>query len=109
MTGSADDHSLAVEAHHQPQRPVGGGVLRTDVEHHVAGVELDIDLRVGEVAERGRVDGDLGQLTGRRKIGGGHADSPPSLVAASPPASSPGMGSTSTSPGHGFTSRASKG
>ncbi len=44
------------------------GVLRAEVEDHVAGVELDAHLRVGEVTERARIDVELGQ----RRIGGAH-------------------------------------
>ena len=47
------DDLLAVEADDEAQRAVGGRVLRADVEDHVVGVELDVDLRVGQVAERG--------------------------------------------------------
>ena len=46
------EDALAVEAHDETQRAVGGRVLRPEVEDHVAGVELDVDLRVGEVAHR---------------------------------------------------------
>ena len=55
------DDALAVEAHDEAQRAVGRRVLRPEVEDHVAGVELDADLRVGEVPERARVDVELGQ------------------------------------------------
>ena len=44
------DDALAVEAHDEAQRAVRRRVLRPDVEDHVAGVELDVHLRVGEVA-----------------------------------------------------------
>ena len=50
------DHALAVEAHDEAQRAVGGGVLRPEVEDHVAGVELDVHLRVGQVPVDRRVD-----------------------------------------------------
>ena len=36
------DDALAVEAHHEAQRAVGRGVLRPEVQDHVAGVELDV-------------------------------------------------------------------
>ena len=58
------EHALAVEAHHEAQRAVGGGVLRPEVEDHVAGVELDVDLRVGEVAQRVALESKSGVLVG---------------------------------------------
>ena len=106
MTGSAASDALAVEAHDEAQRAVGRGVLRPEVEDHVAGVELDVDLRVGQVAERARVDLELGQRRVRSVL-----TTPPRLRGGSRPSasSSPGIGSTSTRPGHGFTTRASSG
>ena len=50
------DHALAVEAHDEAQRAVRRRVLRPEVEDHVAGVELDVHLRVGEVAQRAGVE-----------------------------------------------------
>ena len=105
MTGSAEIDALAVEAHHQAQRAVRGRVLRTEVEDHVAGVELHPDLRVGEVPERVRVDVELGQ----RRVGGAHAVASACLGSAASSSPSPGIGSTSTRPGHGFTTRESSG
>ena len=64
------EHTLAVEAHDQAQRAVGGRVLRAEVEDHVAGVELDVDLRGGEVLERAGIELDLGE------VGGAHAAAP---------------------------------
>ncbi len=45
------DHALAVEANHETQGAVGRRVLRPEVEDHVAGVELDVHLRVGEMPQ----------------------------------------------------------
>ena len=101
------DDALTIEAYDNPQGAVRGRVLRTDVEHHVARVELDVHLRVGEVAERRGIDCNLGKLTRGREVGRGHVASPPSSVSSAP--GPPGIGSTSTRPGHGFTSRASNG
>ena len=56
MTGSAASDALAVEAHDEAQRAVRRRVLRPEVEDHVAGVELDVHLRVGEVAQRAGLD-----------------------------------------------------
>ncbi len=64
------DDALAVEAHDEAQRPVRRRVLRPDVEHHVAGVELDVHLRVGEMPVDRRVDVDLRELARLRKIRG---------------------------------------
>jgi hypothetical protein len=61
-------------------------VLRTDVEGHALGLELDVDARVGGLA------GDVGQLLA---IGERSSTLPSSLASAS---SSPGIGSTSTMP-----------
>ena len=67
------DDALTVEAHDEPQRAVRRRVLRPEVEDHVAGVELDVHLRVGELAQRCGSTCDLGQLAGRRELGaGGH-------------------------------------
>ena len=98
MTGSADDDLLAVEARDEAQRAVGGRVLRADVEGHVVGLELDVDLRVGQ-AWRGRRHAELRAVVG----GGGHALAPSRRSASSSAVGSPGIGSTSTRPGHGFT------
>ena len=106
MTGSADDHPLAVEAHDEAQRAVGRRVLRPEVEDHVAGVELDVDLRVGEVAQRARVDAGSRAAAG---LGGAHVAASVGSASASASSPSPGIGSTSTRPGHGFTTRASSG
>ena len=104
------DHALAVEAHDEAQRAVGRRVLRPEVEDHVAGVELDVHLRVGEVpaARRGSISNSgswpasgVGARSSAHLLGG--------RCSSSSPASSPGIGSTSTRPGHGFTSRASSG
>ena len=109
------DDLLAVEAGHDPQRAVGGGVLGTDVEGHALGFELDVDPGVGSLGC------DVGQ--GSAIVYGGHDSSPLSALASDaspaegvPPAaelagsgSASGIGSTSTMPGHGFTIRASSG
>ena len=102
------DDALAVEAHDEPQRAVRRRVLRPDVEHHVAGVELDVHLRVGEVAETrpGRLRSRAARRAAGRSVRG-HSRHLPRRSSSSSP--SPGIGSTSTRPGHGFTSRASNG
>jgi hypothetical protein len=38
---------------------VRGRVLRAEVEDHVAGVELDVHLRVGQVTPRLTIDGEV--------------------------------------------------
>ncbi len=75
MTGSAAIDPFTVEADDEAQRAVGRRVLRTDVQHHVAGVELDVHLRVGEVPQRAGIDLDVGELARRRQIRvrGGHS------------------------------------
>ena len=50
-----------------------------------------------------------GRVAGRRKVGGRHARLHLRRRAAASSPASPGIGSTSTRPGHGFTSRASSG
>ena len=102
MTGSAASDALAVEAHDEPQRAVRGRVLRTEVEDHVAGVELDVDLRVGEVPQRA---GDRPRICGRSVVLMRRSPPAGASSAASASSSSPGIGSTSTRPGHGFTTR----
>ena len=92
--GLGPDHLLAVEADDDAQRAVRGRVLRADVEGHALGLELDVQARIGGLG------GDVAELLTIGEIG--HA-SPPSRL------SSPGSGSTSTMPGHGFTRRASSG
>jgi hypothetical protein len=93
------DDLLAVQLGDHAQRAVGGGVLRTEVERHaLVGLELDVDAHVGRLA------GDVELLLALRDRG--HSAS---SVASSSPGASPGMGSTSTMPGHGFTTRASSG
>ena len=103
------DHALAVEAHHQTERAVGRRMLRSEVEDHVAGVELDAHLRVGQVAERARIDVEFGQ----RRVGDAHEPASPVVAAAATASASAspssGMPSTSTRPGHGFTTRDSSG
>jgi uncharacterized membrane-anchored protein len=47
MTGLGPHHLLAVEAHDDAQRAVGGRVLRADVEGHALGLELDVEAGVG--------------------------------------------------------------
>ncbi len=89
-------HLLAVEPGDDPQRAVRGRVLGTDVEGHALGLELDVEARVGCLG------GDVRQLLAL--VEHGHAG------AASPSSSStPGIGSTSTMPGHGLTIRESNG
>ncbi len=84
------DDALAVEPHDEAQRAVRGRVLRPDVEHHVAGVELDVHLRVGEVAVQRRVDVELGQLAGLREVGARRHDaSTAGPVSSSPRGSRP--------------------
>ena len=61
------DHTLAVEPHDEAERAVRRRVLRPEVEDHVAGVELDVHLRVGEVPEHAGLD------LGDRRVGGAHA------------------------------------
>ena len=107
------DDLLAVELDDDAQRAVGGRVLRADVEGHALGLELDVDAGVGRLA------GDVLQLLALGDGHGGHASATLSaraasgavarLVAASASSGSPGIGSTSTMPGHGFTTRASSG
>ena len=83
-------------------------MLRADVEGHALGLELDVHPGVGGLG------GDVGELLA---VGDDVIEPlvlPPTcgtdlglgVVASS---SSPGMGSTSTMPGHGFTMRASSG
>ena len=48
---------------------------------------------------------DLGQLRGWRELGAGRHDASTAAASASSSPSSPGIGSTSTRPGHGFTTR----
>ena len=104
------DHALAVEPHDEPQRAVRRRVLRPEVEDHVAGVELDVHLRLGEVAQHLRDRrATSGSCAGRRELGAGGHDASTAGGASSSSPSSPGIGSTSTRPGHGFTSRASSG
>ncbi len=90
-----------------------GGVLRPDVEDHVAGVELDVDGGVREVVHRAGLDLDLGHLGGGTGGGtGGGIAGGAAGAHASPPSSSSassGIASTSTRPGHGFTLRAVSG
>ena len=101
------DHLLAVEAHGDAQRAVRRRVLRADVEGHVAGLQLDVDPGIGGLA------GDVGELLAIAD--GGHLYASPACSAASMTAASSvasrcsGIGSTSTTPGHGFTTRASSG
>ena len=88
------DHLLAIEASDDAQRAMGGRVLRSHVEGHALGLEVEIDAVV---------DGLGGERGDRFRIAdGGHSPSPSS-------SSTPGMGSTSTMPGHGRTRRASSG
>ena len=97
---------LAVEANHDAERAVGGRVLRTDVEGHALGLELDVDPGVGGLG------GDVRELL---VLCDGHQLSSPApswaaLMTASWRASSAGgRSSTSTMPGQGFTSRESRG
>ena len=92
------DDLLAVEAGHEAQRAVGGGVLRTHVEGHaVVGLELDVHAPVS------------GLRVGVRELLGVGQERHASSPSASSSASSPGMGSTSTMPGQGFTTRARRG
>ena len=102
------DHALAVEPHDEPQRAVRRRVLRAERQDHVAGVELDVHLRVGEVA----VDapGRSGPRAARPDRAGrwwSPTHLPPSRRRRRP--LRPACASTSTRPGHGFTSRASSG
>ena len=60
---------LAIEAGNDPQRAVRGRVLRTDVEGHALGLELDVQARVGGLR------GDVTQLL---TIGHRRHESPPS-------------------------------
>ena len=57
-------HLLAVEAHDDAQRAVGGRVLRADVEGHPLGLELDVEAGVGGLA------GDVAELlaVGRESV-----------------------------------------
>ena len=92
-------HPLAIKFHDNSQRPVGGRVLRTDVQGHAFGLYLDVDPGIAGLA------GDVGHLA--RVAHGGHDASSPSSTASS--SSPPGMSSTSTMPGQGFTRRANSG
>ena len=94
------DHLLAVEAGHDAERAVGGRVLRAQVQRHLLGLQLDVHPRVSRLG--GDVRGLLA-LRDRRHPAGSSA------LAAPPGSGTSGMSSTSTSPGHGFTSRASSG
>ena len=84
-------HLFAIKLGDDAQRSMGGGVLRADVEGHALGFDLEVDASIGRLAV------DVAPLL---VVGGGH-DSASS--------SSPGMSSTSTIPGQGFTRRASSG
>ncbi len=86
-------HLLAVELGDDAQGAVGGRVLRTDVEGHALGLELDVDPGIGGLRR------DVAQLLAL--VHEGH-ESPPSSSTA-------GIGSTSTMPGQGLIMRASKG
>src|SRR5581483_8165889 len=86
--GVGPDDLLAVEAAHDAEGAVGGGVLRADVEGHALGLELDVDARVGRLAR------DVGGLPPIGS-GGRHPPSPPSAGVSSS-SSSPGLGSLST-------------
>src|SRR5262249_7720925 len=116
--GAGRVRPLAAEPDDEPQRAVRGRVLRPEVEDHVARVELDVHLRVGQVAPRLPVDGEVGahELSPSSASAACAASAPPPLSASAVAlpfwaagVSSPGMGSTSTRPGHGFTTRASNG
>ena len=98
------DHPLAVEAHDETQRAVRRRVLRPEVEDHVAGVELDVHLRVGEVTPRLARHLDLRKRRGcaglghvsssggvRSSVGG--STGPPSAGVSSTAACSPSVGS----------------
>ena len=122
--GVGRDDAFAVEADDEPQRAVRSRMLGAEVEDHVAGVELDVHLRVGQVTPRLPVDGEV-DAHDSSWAASSAAPSPLSASADSPAsagwatsatsswapsgASSSGMASTSTRPGHGFTIRASSG
>ena len=80
--------------------PWVAGCCGPDVEGHALGLELDVDPRVGRLA------GDVGALLA---LGDGHRSGLRPATAGSSVWGSPGIGSTSTRPGQGFTSRASSG
>ena len=92
------NHPFAVEADDYPEGPVGGRVLGPDVEGHAFGLEFHIHPGVAGLPS------DVGHLSGLGRCG--HESSPSSPSSAS---SWPGMSSTSTMPGQGFTRRASSG
>ena len=86
--------------------PWVAGMLRPDVEGHALGLQLDVDPGVG------RLGRDVGRPLPVGDGSGHRYPSDPAAAAASASALSsslPGMGSTSTSPGHGLTRRASSG
>ena len=115
------DYALSIEAHNESKCSVSSGVLRAKVDDHVAGIELDIYSSIGKVALQTRVylkSRDSFKIRGGVKIRAGvggygwllscaHASPASSFDSSS--LSDPGIGSTSVSPGHGLTSRASKG
>ena len=87
------DDPFAIEADDDPERSVGRRVLRTEVEDHVSGVELDVDLRVGEMPVDARVDLDVGE----RRVRRAHDSTPDSAVAsaaAASPSVSPALASS---------------
>src|SRR5262249_4804586 len=67
------DDLLAVQFGDQPQRAVGGRMLRTEVQGHLLGLQLDVDPGVG------RLGGDIRQAL---LVGDGHQAPAPSSVAA---------------------------
>ena len=104
------DDLLAVKLAGDAQRAVRGGVLRADIERHVAGVELDVHPGVGGLRRHVRLLG--AQIS--RSSGGAHAPAPDAsnsaiTSASSCASSSGGISSMSTTPGHGLTARASSG
>jgi hypothetical protein len=67
--------ALAVDLGHQAEHPVGGRVLRPDVEGHVLGLEFDRDRGLGQVADEILIgDRHLAsclRVLGRRSVVGG--------------------------------------
>ncbi len=94
-------HLLAVEAGDDAQRAVRGRVLGADVEGHALGLELDVEARVGGLGGDVR---ELLALAERSSCG-----TAPRRCLGGVPRRTPGIGSTSTMPGHGLTIRDSSG
>ena len=96
------NHPFAVEADDYPEGPVGGRVLGPYVEGHAFGLEFHIHPGVAGLPS------DVGHLSGLSRCDHESSASSPSSASSSP-SSWPGMSSTSTMPGQGFTRRASSG